>query len=85
LPEPTDSTMAIYEIARGLLEKHGFHRQPIRLIGVSVSNLEKKQETNQMSIFDQPVKKAKSVEKVLDKIRDKFGENSICRAGGYVE
>lgn len=85
LPEPTDSTMAIYEIARGLLEKHGFHKQPIRLIGVSVSNLEKKLETNQVSIFDQPVKKAKSVENVLDKIRDKFGENCICRAGGYFE
>jgi DNA polymerase-4 len=85
LPEPTDSTMAIYEIARGLLEKNGFHKQPIRLIGVSVSNLEKGRENLQVSIFDQPVKKAKSVENVLDKLRDKFGENCICRAGGHVE
>jgi DNA polymerase-4 len=85
LPEPTDSTMAIYEIARGLLEKNSFHQRPIRLIGISVSNLEKNCQELQASIIDQPVRKAKSVENVLDKLRDKFGENCICRAGGYVE
>ena len=76
----TDQTKTIYEVSRILLEK--IHNgQKIRLIGVRVSNLSNKDEC-QMSIFDVAEnKKQKKLDDVMDKIKDKYGYNSITRAG----
>ena len=76
----TDQTKTIYELSRSLLEK--IHNgQKIRLIGVRVSNLSNKDEC-QMSIFDVAEnKKQKKLDDVMDKIKDKYGYNSITRAG----
>lgn len=76
----TDQTKTIYEVSRSLLEK--IHNgQKIRLIGVRVSNLSNKDEC-QMSIFDVAEnKKQKKLDDVMDKIKDKYGYNSITRAG----
>ena len=76
----TDQTKTIYEVSRSLLEK--IHNgQKIRLIGVRVFNLSNKDEC-QMSIFDVAEnKKQKKLDDVMDKIKDKYGYNSITRAG----
>ena len=76
----TDQTKTIYELSRSLLEK--IHNgQKIRLIGVRVFNLSNKDEC-QMSIFDVAEnKKQKKLDDVMDKIKDKYGYNSITRAG----
>ncbi len=76
----TDQTKTIYEVSRSLLEK--IHNgQKIRLIGVRVSNLSSKDEC-QMSIFDIDENiKQKKLDNVMDKIKDKYGYNSITRAG----
>ena len=67
-------------MSRSLLEK--IHNgQKIRLIGVRVSNLSSKDEC-QMSIFDIDENiKQKKLDNVMDKIKDKYGYNSITRAG----
>ena len=54
---------------------------PIRLIGVRVDGLSKKDEI-QMSLFDNKQnEKQERIDFVLDKIKDKYGYNAITRAG----
>ncbi|RPH95124.1 MAG: DNA polymerase IV, partial [Calditrichaeota bacterium] len=57
-----------------------FERQTsaVRLLGVAVSNLQCGQ--GQMELFEEASPLAYKVDEVMDKIREKFGENSITRA-----
>ena len=77
LNKPTSNTQEIYNTAKELLEKL-YKNQPIRLIGVKLDNLTEK-EFNQISIFEQPVKKEKNskLDNVIDNIKDKYGYDSI--------
>lgn len=72
---------AIYRVAEGLLERYKAIK-PIRMIGVSVSNV---LHTNQISLplLDEDIRKEK-VLRTLDKINDKFGEFTVFR-GALVE
>ena len=88
---PTANTQKIYAIARDMLEANRFHNspagragRPLRLIGVSVSSLEKDKTSPQTTMLDGDQMKLISVENVVDKLKDKFGENCICLAGGHV-
>lgn len=73
----TNITEDIYDAAKNLLYKHWDKNIPLRLIGVSLSQLT--EAVQQMSIFDEDEKKQK-LNKVIDEIKDKFGEKSIFRA-----
>lgn len=93
LVNPTASTKEIYKIAKEILKEMYRNGTPIRLIGLRVDNLEeegKKQE--QISLFDQidnPEYKGDKENKVkqqkldatIDKLKEKYGSNSITRAG----
>ncbi len=78
-----DDEKAIYQSAKILLIKNQFLKKPIRLIGVSVSRLRKKE----MCLYDDLLKnygsknRRKEVDKLLDKLRDRHGEESIFFAG----
>jgi DNA polymerase IV len=50
----------------------------VRLVGVSVSNLDKGQ--GQLDMFEDNSQKSNKVDQVMDKIREKFGEDAITRA-----
>lgn len=77
---PTNSTKIIYEEAKQLLEEL-YKGVPIRLIGVRVDGLSHKGEI-QLSIFDtKPNEKQEKLDAVIDKIKDKYGYNTITRAG----
>jgi DNA polymerase-4 len=73
----TSSTEDIYAAAKSLLHKNWDGKIPLRLLGVSISQLVK--EFEQISLFDDNERKRK-INKVVDDIKDRFGEKAIYRA-----
>jgi DNA polymerase-4 len=73
----TDSTDDIYNSAKRLLHANWNGRTPLRLLGVSLSQLVK--QFDQLTLFSEDEKKRK-LDNAIDKIRDKFGDNAIFRA-----
>ena len=53
--------------------------QPLRLIGVTLSNLTDKEES-QLSLFTEPRQDSENLTKVIDLVKEKYGETSITRA-----
>lgn len=77
----TSSTKEIYVKAKELLEVLYHNPMKIRLIGVRVDNLISKDDL-QLSLFsDSTIKKQEKLDNTLDKIKEKYGYNSIKRAG----
>ena len=77
---PTDSTKIIYETAKEVL-KELYKGQPIRLIGIKVDKLTSPN-AQQISLFDTPKnEKQQKLDKALDNIKEKYGYNSVTRAG----
>jgi DNA polymerase-4 len=73
----TNSTEDIYNLAKKLLYSNWDGKTPLRLLGVSLSQLVK--EFEQVSLFDTDEKK-KKLNKVMDEIKDRFGDGVIFRA-----
>ncbi len=79
LPEPTDSTSALYDCSRRLL-RESWDRTPLRLMGVRAGKISD-QSFSQMSLFEDPLaQKKKELEKAVDSIRSRYGVDSIKRA-----
>jgi len=81
--EYTDLPDDIYQTACRLLSKHWDESWPVRLVGVTFSNLVKK-EHQQFDLFGREERQEKMV-KACDAIRDRFGENSIFRGISLLE
>jgi DNA polymerase-4 len=79
LPEPTDDGQVIAREARGLLE-HSGPGEPVRLIGVGVTNLSN-QSQGQLSLFPPPPHKQqrRQLNRALDEISDRFGPHAVVR------
>lgn len=76
----TDITSEIYDAAVKLM-KEAWKGEPLRLIGLSASDIDK-DGFRQMALFGEEEKeKQKSLDKALDKIRNKYGNDSVMRAG----
>jgi len=73
----TNSTEDIYSLAKKLLYSNWDGKTPLRLLGVSLSQLVK--EFEQVSLFDTDEKKRK-LNRVVDEIKDRFGDGVIFRA-----
>ena len=58
---------------------------PIRLLGITGSNLVSADDSGeQISLFDEPQikrKKAEDLEKTIDSLKKRFGENSVISLG----
>lgn len=54
-------------------------KQPLRLIGVSLSNLTDKEES-QISLFTEQKQDREKLAKIIDLVKEKYGEASITRA-----
>jgi DNA polymerase-4 len=80
LDTSTSSDTVIYQTATDLLHKLDRSRGSIRLIGVSASNLQNADSWQQGSLFATTTPQQKQLEKVLDQINHRFGENTITRA-----
>lgn len=81
LSEATSNTKDIYAEAKLLLHEMYIKETPIRLIGMRVDNLIEKDEL-QLSLFShQYTEKQEKIDKVVDELKQKYGYNSITRAG----
>lgn len=79
LSDPTDVTDTIYETAKALI-KESWHQEPLRLIGLSLTDIDRNG-FEQTSLFeDENKEKRKLLDATLDSIRNKYGNGSIKRA-----
>ena len=79
LPAPTDSTAVIYESACRLIQEC-WDLTPVRLLGIRATKIS--EETyDQIGLFeDERTVRMKELEKAIDKIRGKYGIDSVKRA-----
>jgi len=79
LPESTDDGSEIYSIACSLLKKTEAGRRPVRLLGVSLSQLDFTEPEGQLTLFtrEKVSKKRKSLNIALDSVQEKYGYKSI--------
>jgi DNA polymerase-4 len=79
LPESTDDGSEIYSVACHLLTKTEVAKKPIRLIGVSLSQLSFLDSGAQLSLFDQDpsTQKRRKMNIMLDSVHEKFGDQSV--------
>ena len=78
---PTSNTKDIYEKGKKLLKEMYKEENPIRLVGIRVDKLIPKGEM-QLSLFNNlENKKQEKLERVVDELKQKYGYNSITRAG----
>lgn len=80
LVNPTNITREIFEITKKLFNQM-WHSEPIRLVGVSLTNLVKEVPV-QLSLFENITNREKDnkLEKVVDSLKVKYGDAVIRRA-----
>lgn len=87
LYSPSDTTRIIYETACHLFDEL-WDQSPIRLLGIRTSKLVSSSEPVQLCLFDLPSasgennpggEKLAALDKALDSIRNRFGENAVIR------
>ena len=86
LREPTDDGAEIARVGRSLLARAAL-REPVRLLGVSVSHIEVAV-GSQLSFLDEagPDREIRGrLNRVVDEIQDRFGDRSLARGVGEVQ
>ena len=80
LAEPTDVTTEIYDVCKKLLAELWDGHTPLRLLGVSLTNVTH-EDTAQFSLFeDEKRDRSRKIDMALDAIRGKYGTDTIVRA-----
>jgi DNA polymerase-4 len=79
LPKHTADATQIFETARRLLHAN-WKGDPLRLLGVSVSGIERGEDSRQVTLFE-PDDRAQKLRDALDRVRDKLGEASVVPLG----
>lgn len=79
LSAPTDDTSEIYCTVSGLLKKTAVGKRPVRLLGVSLSQLVGGEMDSQLPLFleDEAAWKKRELNAALDSITEKFGDKII--------
>lgn len=77
--QSTNVTAEIYEVACDLFEEF-WNGKPMRLIGLSLSDIDRDDYEQMSLIVDEKKEKLKKLDGALDSIRGKFGTSSIKRA-----
>lgn len=79
LIDPVDDSNTIYRTCCALMKKTEIGHRPVRLLGVTVSNLCDPGAPRQQSLFDDNVndKKKARLNQAIDRIQDTFGEGTI--------
>lgn len=79
LKESTDVTDVIFRTAKELI-KESWHGEALRLVGLSLSDIDR-DGFEQISLFEDPDKeKRKALDASLDSIRGRFGNSAVQRA-----
>ncbi|WP_426452365.1 DNA polymerase IV [Paenibacillus sp. S-38] len=83
LKEPTEQTDEFYRAACILFDKHWPEGSEVRLLGVTLQSLTARSEAAvQLDLFSYQQQPAKDkLTKVMDVLRDKFGEGAVLTAG----
>lgn len=80
LMDPTDISKEVYQISKQLFAELWDEYTPLRLLGISLTNITK-EETAQMSLFpDENRDRSRKLDKAYDAINKKFGSATIQRA-----
>lgn len=79
---PTSSTIEIYEKAKELLNESYKKGVYVRLLGVRVDNLTSSDEKQFTFFEDTTIKKHEKIDEILDKVKDKYGFDSVTRGRG---
>lgn len=79
LGAPVDDHVSLFEVARSLWRAN-WNGEPLRLLGVSASALEKRAEGEQTELFVKD-ERSKTLREALDRVRDRLGESSVVPAG----
>ena len=79
LPKSTDDGSEIYSVACRLLKKTEVTKKPIRLLGISLSQLSCLGAGTQLSLFDQDrsSQERQRLNTVLDSLYEKYGDKSV--------
>ncbi len=83
LSAPTDGTMEIYEHARHLFTALWDKRTPLRLLGVSLTQLSRGEDAQFSFFVDEKREKEEQIDKAVDQIRARFGTASVTRGSVY--
>lgn len=79
LPDPTDISREVYEISKRLFGELWDGHTPLRLLGLSLTDLTHETES-QLSLFsDEDREKARRLDRAYDAINSKFGASAIMR------
>ena len=79
LAEPTDITAEIYQVAKQLFAELWDRRTPLRLLGISLTNLTK-EDFAQQTLFSKHTRdRERKLDMAVDRLRDKFGIDTISR------
>ena len=81
MPYPTNDTLEIYQAVLQLLDQF-WDREPIRRVGVSLTQLEDDRVV-QLSLFSNSIRK-KELGKTMDQIRERYGKTAIFRASSLL-
>lgn len=80
LSEPTDGTTEIYEISKQLFAELWDGHTPLRLLGVSLTDVTREEDA-QLTLFeDERKERARKLDRAMDAIRGKYGTDTIMRA-----
>ncbi len=83
LSAPTDGTMEIYERACGLFDALWDKNTPLRLLGISLTQLSR-EDGGQITFFNDPKReKEEKIDKTVDGIRARFGRDTVMRGAVY--
>ncbi|SHN51874.1 MULTISPECIES: DNA polymerase IV [Paenibacillus] len=80
---PTEDASIIYREACALFAKHWRGGKPVRMLGVTLQTLIPREESAiQLDLFEYEQKpKKENLIRIMDQLRDKFGENAVVTAG----
>ena len=80
---PTDITSEIYGIARRLFAELWDGKTPLRLLGLSLSEITR-EDVEQLSLFpDEQKEKARKLDRAVDAIRSRYGMDTITHGSAY--
>ena len=81
LPEPTNSTDLLWQVASNLLKSRLPNRRLcVRLIGMGVSAIDGSERKQQLMFDEEDNSRSEKLDEVTDRIKDRFGVEAIRRA-----
>ncbi|MDD3132712.1 MAG: DNA polymerase IV [Bacteroidales bacterium] len=77
LDDPTDITTEIYNLSKNLFDELWDGQTPLRLLGVSLTDLAKDGEMQQTLFPDREKERLRELDKAVDSIRSKYGSDKV--------